>query len=140
MELQCIVCSYDVDWYNFSNNENLWINIQYDLDEVCSQLVVLCCSVLKLIGEVLMQLQLLFGFGCLCIVGSQLIEVVCDVELLLVWFIVVILNIGLLKVWEYDVKGGDWCSLVDVQQCVCELLVCLMCFISLFMEKILFFN
>ncbi|MDR8340285.1 phosphopantetheinyl transferase, partial [Acinetobacter baumannii] len=39
MELQRTVRSHDADRHNFSNNENLWINIQHDPDEARSQLV-----------------------------------------------------------------------------------------------------
>jgi phosphopantetheinyl transferase len=41
MELQRTVRSHDADRQNFSNNENLWINIQHDPDEARSQLVAL---------------------------------------------------------------------------------------------------
>ncbi|SQC09515.1 phosphopantetheinyl transferase [Klebsiella pneumoniae] len=51
MELQRTVRSRDADRHNFSNNENLWINIQHDPDEARSQLVALRRSVLKLTGE-----------------------------------------------------------------------------------------
>jgi hypothetical protein len=33
-----------------------------------------------------------------------------------VWSIAATPNIGSLKVWEYDAKGGDWRSLADAQQ------------------------
>lgn len=57
MELQRTVRSHDADRHNFSNNENLWINIQHDPDEARSQLVALRRSVLKLTGEASTQLQ-----------------------------------------------------------------------------------
>lgn len=63
MELQRTVRSHDADRHNFSNNENLWINIQHDPDEARSQLVALRRSVLKLTGEASTQLQLLPGSG-----------------------------------------------------------------------------
>lgn len=47
MELQRTVRSHDADRHNFSNNENLWINIQHDPDEARSQLVALRRSVLS---------------------------------------------------------------------------------------------
>lgn len=108
MELQRTVRSHDADRHNFSNNENLWINIQHDPDEARSQLVALRRSVLKLTGEASTQLQLLPGSGRLRTAGSQPIEAVCDAESLLVWSIAATPNIGSLKVWEYDAKGGDW--------------------------------
>ncbi len=111
MELQRTVRSHDADRHNFSNNENLWINIQHDPDEARSQLVALRRSVLKLTGEASTQLQLLPGSGRLRTAGSQPIEAVCDAESLLVWSIAATPNIGSLKVWEYDAKGGDWRSL-----------------------------
>ena len=110
MELQRTVRSHDADRHNFSNNENLWINIQHDPDEARSQLVALRRSVLKLTGEASTQLQLLPGSGRLRTAGSQPIEAVCDAESLLVWSIAATPNIGSLKVWEYDAKGGDWRS------------------------------
>ena len=113
MELQRTVRSHDADRHNFSNNENLWINIQHDPDEARSQLVALRRSVLKLTGEASTQLQLLPGSGRLRTAGSQPIEAVCDAESLLVWSIAATPNIGSLKVWEYDAKGGDWRSLAD---------------------------
>lgn len=61
MELQRTVRSHDADRQNFSNNENLWVNIQHDPDEARSQLVALRRSVLKLTGETSTQLQLLPG-------------------------------------------------------------------------------
>ncbi len=44
MELQRTVRSHDADRHNFSNNENLWINIQHDPDEARSQLVAPCAA------------------------------------------------------------------------------------------------
>ncbi len=101
MELQRTVRSHDADRQYFSNNENLWINIQHDPDEARSQLVALRRSVLKLTGEASTQLQLLPGSGRLRTAGSQPIEAVCDAESLLVWSIAATPNIGSLKVWEY---------------------------------------
>ncbi len=94
MELQRTVRSHDADRHNFSNNENLWINIQHDPDEARSQLVALRRSVLKLTGEASTQLQLLPGSGRLRTAGSQPIEAVCDAESLLVWSIAATPNIG----------------------------------------------
>ena len=97
--------------------ESLWINIQHDPDEARSQLVALRRSVLKLTGEASTQLQLLPGSAPPCAPpGSQPIEAICDAESLLVWSIAATPNIGSLKVWEYDAKGGDWRSLADAQQ------------------------
>ncbi len=111
MELQRTVRSHDADRQNFSNNENLWVNIQHDPDEARSQLVALRRSVLKLTGETSTQLQLLLlRSGRLRTAGSLPIEAVCDAESLLVWSIAATPNIGPLKVWEYDAKGGDWHS------------------------------
>ncbi len=126
---------HDADRHNFSNNENLWINIQHDPDEARSQLVALRRSVLKLTGEASTQLQLLPGSGRLRTAGSQPIEAVCDAESLLVWSIAATPNIGSLKVWEYDAKGGDWRSLADAQQRAREPSARLMRFTSLPMEK-----
>jgi phosphopantetheinyl transferase len=64
MELQRTVRSHDADRQNFSNNENLWINIQHDPDEARSQLVALRRSVLKLTGETSTQLQLPAPAAC----------------------------------------------------------------------------
>jgi phosphopantetheinyl transferase len=105
MELQRTVRGHDADRHNFSNNENLWINIQHDPDEARSQLVALRRSVLKLTGEA--STQLLPGSGRLRTAGSQPIEAVCDAESLLVWSIAASPNIGSLKVWEYDAKGAN---------------------------------
>ncbi len=140
MELQRTVRSHDADRHNFSNNENLWINIQHDPDEARSQLVALRRSVLKLTGEASTQLQLLPGSGRLRTAGSQPIEAVCDAESLLVWSIAATPNIGSLKVWEYDAKGGDWRSLADAQQRAREPSARLMRFTSLPMEKTLSLN
>ncbi|MGK1238824.1 4'-phosphopantetheinyl transferase family protein [Klebsiella pneumoniae] len=122
MELQRTVRSHDADRHNFSNNENLWINIQHDPDEAST------------------QLQLLPGSGRLRTAGSQPIEAVCDAESLLVWSIAATPNIGSLKVWEYDAKGGDWRSLADAQQRAREPSARLMRFTSLPMEKTLSLN
>ncbi len=140
MELQRTVRSHDADRHNFSNNENLWINIQHDPDEARSQLVALRRSVLKLTGEASTQLQLLPGSGRLRTAGSQPIEAVCDAESLLVWSIAATPNIGSLKVWEYDAKGGDWRSSADAQQRAREPSARLMRFTSLPMEKTLSLN
>ena len=140
MELQRTVRSHDADRHNFSNNENLWINIQHDPDEARSQLVALRRSVLKLTGEASTQLQLLPGSGRLRTAGSQPIEAVCDAESLLVWSIAATPNIGSLKVWEYDAKGGDWRSLADAQQRAREPSARLMRFTSLPTEKTLSLN
>ena len=140
MELQRTVRSHDADRHNFSNNENLWINIQHDPDEARSQLVALRRSELKLTGEASTQLQLLPGSGRLRTAGSQPIEAVCDAESLLVWSIAATPNIGSLKVWEYDAKGGDWRSLADAQQRAREPSARLMRFTSLPMEKTLSLN
>ena len=136
--LRSSVRSHDADRHNFSNNENLWINIQHDPDEARSQLVALRRSVLKLTGEA--STQLLPGSGRLRTAGSQPIEAVCDAESLLVWSIAATPNIGSLKVWEYDAKGGDWRSLADAQQRAREPSARLMRFTSLPMEKTLSLN
>ena len=134
MELQRTVRSHDADRQNFSNNENLWVNIQHDPDEARSQLVALRRSVLKLTGETSTQLQLLRT------AGSLPIEAVCDAESLLVWSIAATPNIGPLKVWEYDAKGGDWHSLADAQRRAREPSARLMRFTSLPTEKTLSLN
>ena len=134
MELQRTVRSHDADRQNFSNNENLWVNIQHDPAEARSQLVALRRSVLKLTGETSTQLQLLPGSGRLPI------EAVCDAESLLVWSIAATPNIGPLKVWEYDAKGGDWHSLADAQRRAREPSARLMRFTSLPTEKTLSLN
>lgn len=140
MELQRTVRSHDADRQNFSNNENLWVNIQHDPDEARSQLVALRRSVLKLTGETSTQLQLLPGSGRLRTAGSLPIEAVCDAESLLVWSIAATPNIGPLKVWEYDAKGGDWHSLADAQRRAREPSARLMRFTSLPTEKTLSLN
>ena len=134
MELQRTVRSHDADRQNFSNNENLWVNIQHDPAEARSQLVALRRSVLKLTGETSTQLQLLRT------AGSLPIEAVCDAESLLVWSIAATPNIGPLKVWEYDAKGGDWHSLADAQRRAREPSARLMRFTSLPTEKTLSLN
>ncbi|EIY5080617.1 TPA: phosphopantetheinyl transferase [Klebsiella quasipneumoniae] len=138
MELQRTVRSHDADRQNFSNNENLWVNIQHDPDEARSQLVALRRSVLKLTGET--STQLLPGSGRLRTAGSLPIEAVCDAESLLVWSIAATPNIGPLKVWEYDAKGGDWHSLADAQRRAREPSARLMRFTSLPTEKTLSLN
>lgn len=93
---------------------------------------------LKLTGEA--STQLLPGSGRLRTAGSQPIEAVCDAESLLVWSIAASPNIGSLKVWEYDAKGGEWRSLPDAQQRAREPSARLMRFTSLPMEKTLSLN
>ena len=68
------------------------------------------------------------------------IEAVCDAESLLVWSIAATPNIGPLKVWEYDAKGGDWHSLADAQRRAREPSARLMRFTSLPTEKTLSLN
>ncbi|KMI25019.1 hypothetical protein SM89_04862 [Klebsiella quasipneumoniae] len=102
------------------------------------------CSALSaattLTGETSTQLQLLPGSGRLRTAGSLPIEAVCDAESLLVWSIAATPNIGPLKVWEYDAKGGDWHSLADAQRRAREPSARLMRFTSLPTEKTLSLN
>ena len=61
-------------------------------------------------------------------------------ETLLVWSIAATRNIGPLKVWEYDAKGGDWHTLADAQRRAREPSARLMRFTSLPTEKTLSLN
>ncbi|MFJ2976050.1 4'-phosphopantetheinyl transferase family protein [Kluyvera sp. NPDC087067] len=129
--------------YQFTSNEQLWINNQSDPHEARVQLVALRQSVLKMTGDIHLDsprtLQLLPGSGRLRSANTDQLEVICDAEDVLVWSLAASPSIDKLKVWEFDGKYG-WRSLPDALTRANEPSARVMRFTSLPTEKALILN
>ena len=128
--------------WQFSSNEQLWINNQNDPNEAQAQLSTLRQSVLKLLNQMPDSpgmLQLLPGAGRLRVPQLAQVEVLCDAEDVLIWSVAVTPAIESLKIWEFDCRNG-WRFLPDVQTRANDPLSRLMRFTSLPAEKALIIN
>lgn len=145
MELQRATRSFHSPYaqkpWQFSSNEQLWINNQSDPNEAQAQLSTLRQSVLKLIHpaqNAADALQLLPGSGRLRVPHLQQVEALCDAEDVLIWSVAVAPAIESLKIWEFSSRYG-WRALADIQARANDPDSRLMRFTSLPVEKTLTF-
>lgn len=100
--------------YAAGGNEIIWANNQLDPNEARSQLYTLRQSVVKLMDESEVSLQLLPISGRLKVDNAPYIETISDVEDILVWGCAATPGIVGLQLWHHD-ADRNWQRLTDIQ-------------------------